>query len=836
MTRFVGRDADLEQLGRVQELAANGHGQIAAIVGEPGVGKSRLLFELTHSPRVEDWLVVEARAVSYGSATSYLPVIDLLKGYFKVADHDTHRDIREKITGKVLTLDRSLEPQLTPLLALLDVDVDDRQWSALDALSRRVQTLDALKRLFIREAQIQPLLLVFEDLHWIDSETQALLDSLVDSLPAVRIFLLVNYRPEYAHRWGSKSYYTQLRLDRLAAASALELLNGLLGEHATVAPLAPMLIDRTQGNPFFLEETVSALAETAILTGERGAYRLARPLSEIQVPTTVVAVLAARIDRLDPEDKRLLQSAAVIGKDVAFRVLATIADQSEDELHRRLANLQAAEFLYEVRLFPEVEYTFKHALTHEVAYGALVQERRAELHARVLTAIEHLFDERRSEHVYELARHAFEAHNWEAAARYCREAAQRSRTREGNREAAQLFERALDALDRMPQSQARLATALDIRLELRTPYWRQNQARRALDLTFRAEELAQTLGDRRSLSTIYATRISALCYFGEYDRALESGRQALAIAKDFGDVSLQATAHFYHVWPHRGIGEYQTGVRHADQSLALFATLPFETLQSPALVFGHAISKMFSAWCRAETGEFAQGKAHGEAALREAEERQDRYMIAVAGLHVGDIYHRQGDLAHAERLLRRSMEMIESGDISQVFPYIVARLGLMRVLLQSSDDGLPLIQQAVRLAVDDNSWEMAPAMTMLGEAYLVRGRLEEAQQWVTRAQEVAVARRERGHEAWAFWVLGEITNARYPDDPTRSSPHYAQALAIAAALGMRPLEARCHLALATKRRGADPHTVQQHLSSAVTMFREMDMRAWLQKVEEALNH
>jgi len=452
LTRFVGRDADLEQLHRAQQLAANGHGQIAAIVGEPGVGKSRLLFELTHSHRVEGWVVAEARAVSYGTATSYLPVIDLLKGYFKIADHDTYRDIREKITGKVLTLDRALEPQLMPLLALLGIDGDERGWRELDSLSRRLKTLDALKRLFIREAQIQPMLLVFEDLHWIDSETQALLDSLVESLSAVRILLLVNYRPEYTHRWGNKSFYTQLRLDRLPAESALELLHNLLGDHATVAPLAPVLIDRTQGNPFFLEESVSALAETKVLVGERGGYRLGRPLSEIQMPPTVRAVLAARIDRLPPEDKRLLQSAAVIGKDVALPLLATIADQSVEELGRRLANLRAAEFLYEVRLFPETEYTFKHALTHEVAYGALLQDRRRELHARVLTSIERIVGERRSEHVYELARHAFEAHSWEAAARYCREAAQRSRTRDGNREAVQLFERSLHALDQLPKS------------------------------------------------------------------------------------------------------------------------------------------------------------------------------------------------------------------------------------------------------------------------------------------------------------------------------------------------------------------------------------------------
>jgi class 3 adenylate cyclase/tetratricopeptide (TPR) repeat protein len=230
LTRFVGRDAEIEQLRRALALAHDGHGQLVALVGEPGVGKSRLVYEFTHSHRTQDWLILEAGSVSYGKATSYLPVIDLLKAYLKVHDREPHREIREKVTGKLLTLDRTLEPTLPALLALLDVP--NTQWQALDPPQRRRRTLDAVKRLLLRECQLQPLLVVFEDLHWIDSETQALLDSLVESLPTARLLLLVNYRPEYSHGWGSKTYYTQLRLDALPPESANELLLALLGTDA----------------------------------------------------------------------------------------------------------------------------------------------------------------------------------------------------------------------------------------------------------------------------------------------------------------------------------------------------------------------------------------------------------------------------------------------------------------------------------------------------------------------------------------------------------------------------------------------------------------------------
>ena len=376
LTRFVGRDTELAALVQALERAGAGQGQVVAVVGEAGVGKSRLVYECVHSPRTQGWLVLESASVSYGKATPYFPVIDLLKRYVHVEDADEPRTIRAKVTGQVLTLDETLQETIPALLWLLDALPDDSPFRTLDPPQRRQRLLDALRRVLLRESQVQPLLLVFEDLHWIDTETQALLDRLVDSLPTARILLLVNYRPEYQHGWSNKTSYTQLRLDPLPPASADEVLQALLGDDPSLALLKPLLIARTEGNPFFLEESVRALMETGVLVGERGAYRLAHALQSLQVPATVQAILAARIDRLPPEEKRLLQTAAVIGMEVPLALLQALAEAPEESLQRSLAQLQTTEFLYETRLFPEREYTFKHALTHEVAYGSLLLERR----------------------------------------------------------------------------------------------------------------------------------------------------------------------------------------------------------------------------------------------------------------------------------------------------------------------------------------------------------------------------------------------------------------------------------------------------------------------------
>ena len=478
LTRFVGRQAEFEALRQALERAGTSHGQVVAVIGEPGVGKTRLVYEFIRSHHTHGWLVLESSSVSYGKATAYLPVRDLLKAYFQIDDRDDGRKIREKLTGKLLTLDATLGPTLPAFLTLLDVPVEDRHWQDLDPTQRRQRTLEAIKGLLLRESQVQPLLLVFENLHWIDAETQAVLDSLIDSLPTARLLLLVNYRPEYQHGWGNKTYYTQLRLDPLPTASAEELLQALLGDDPSLVPLKRLLIERTEGNPFFLEESVRALVETGVLVGERGAYRLAKPLDSLQVPATVQAVLAARIDRLPPEEKRLLQTAAVIGTEVPFALLQAIGELSEEELRRGLGHLQAAEFLYETSLFPELEYTFKHALTHEVAYGSLLQERRRALHARIVEASERLYADRLTEQAERLAQHAFRGEVWDKAVAYCRQAGTKALARSALREAVACFEQALAALTHLPESRATQEQAIDLRFDLRNALWdtRRNQA------------------------------------------------------------------------------------------------------------------------------------------------------------------------------------------------------------------------------------------------------------------------------------------------------------------------------------------------------------------------
>jgi class 3 adenylate cyclase/tetratricopeptide (TPR) repeat protein len=832
LSRFVGRDAEIEHLRRALEQAGQGRGQIAAVVGEPGVGKSRLVFELTHSHRVDGWLVLESSSVSYGKATSYLPVIDLLKGYFKVHDRETHREVREKVTGKVLTLDRALEPTLPALLALLDVPGEDPQWQAVDPPQRRRLTLDAVKRLLLRESQLQPLLVIFEDLHWIDSETQALLDSLVESLPPARLLLLVNYRPEYQHGWGSKTYYTQLRLDALPPESANELLQALLGTDATVEALKPVLIARTGGNPLFLEESVRTLAETHALTGERGAYRLARPLDTIDVPATVQAILASRIDRLAPEDKQLLQTASVIGKDVPFALLQAIAGLPEDALRRGLAHLQDAEFLYETSLFPDLEYTFKHALTHEVAYSSLLRERRRALHARIVDAIEALHRNRLDGEVERLAHHAFRGELWERAAEYSREAGARAFMHSANRAASVYIEQALDALKRLPETPSALEASIDLRFELRNAIAQTGTGYRGLlDHLSVAETLARALGDRRRLGRALDYQSNYWRSVGDLERATTLANRALAIAEELRDVGLGVAARFHLGMAYSESGDYRRAGGRLIENVILLgddvAQERFGLAVPPAV-----LSRIWLAWCLAEQGEFHEGIKRANEARHLAEHSGRRLDLAYAIRSGALVYLGKGDLESAVSWSEELLELSQADDLAVSRPTAAAALGYARALSGRFEEARSLLEEALNASTAMGVQVLrALFVTWRSEVLALQGLHDEAEEQAQHALTLSREGGYRGHEAWALRLLGELAVQREPSIADAST-RFREALMLAEELGMRPLIAHCHLGLGRLyRKTGKRDQAREHLTTATTMYREMDMRFWLEQVK-----
>jgi class 3 adenylate cyclase/tetratricopeptide (TPR) repeat protein len=831
LTRFVGRQHELDALRQARAQAEAGHGQVVALVGEAGVGKSRLAYEFVHAHPTPGWLVLESASVSYGKATAYFPVLELLRRYCHVEDQDEARTVRAKVTGQVLTLDETLQDTIPALLSLLEVLPEDSPFRSLDPPQRRQRTLQALKRVLLRESQVQPLLLVFEDLHWIDTETQALLDSLLESLPTARRLLLVNYRPEYQHGWGSKTYYTQLRLDPLSPANADELLQALLGDDPSLVPLKALLIARTAGNPFFLEESVRTLVETGVLVGEPGAYHLAQALPTIQVPATVQAVLAARIDRLPPEDKRLLQTAAVVGTEVPLPLLQAIAELPEATLHRGLTHLQAAEFLYETCLFPEPEYTFKHALTHEVAYGSLLLERRRELHARLVEAFEALTPERVAEQVERLAHHTVRGEVWDKAVTYCQQAGARAYDRAAFREAVTSFEQALQALAHLPEDGDSRVRALELRLALVRSLSALEEHGRCLALLGEAESLARVLDDRAPLGRVLASMARVLRQTGDHGGAIVVGQQAFELAAALGESALQLEASQYLGQAYYTIGDFgraaellRGNVEAADRESGTPSTdVRIESRAWLARTLG-------------ALGAFTEGRGHGEEALRLATLEGRGQTPIVAHACVGHLYLAQGDLEHAIRVFDQGLALCRASGNRSWLRVIVGGLGAASALQGRLAEGRALLEEGISEGTRTGTrLNQAYRNAWLSEVYRRAGCDDEAWQHARQALDLARQLKERGNEALALHQLGAVHAHADPPDVAQAKAYYQQALALAEALSMRPLQAHCHLGLgtlyATTSRAAQARTA---LSAAIDLYRAMDMTLWLPQAEAAL--
>jgi DNA-binding NtrC family response regulator/tetratricopeptide (TPR) repeat protein len=633
---------------------------------------------------------------------------------------------------------------------------------------------------------------------------------------------------KYQHTWNGRTYYAQLRLDALSPEDSQVLLDSLLGTEKAMASLKATLVGRTGGNPFFLEESVRTLVETDVLTGDRGAYGLSRLVGDIRVPATVQAVLAARVERLSPEDKTLLQTAAVIGKDVPFTLLRAIAERSDDALRRSLSNLQAAEFLYEARLLPDLEYTFKHALTQEVAYRSLLKQRRCALHVRLVEAIEATFPDRLTEYVERLADHALKGELWAKALGYMRQAGQKAALRSAHREAVPCFDQALAALTHLPDSRQLLEAGIDLRLELRNSLMALGEIDREGVLIKEARDRAEAIGDHRRLSQTLIFESNHFGLSGAPRDAVESAERALSMAEDIGDYWLKVQARYELAKAWAQLGDYRRGAQGYGAVVELIEGQG-ERRGGPGIGTVHSRTNL--AVNLSELGEFSQALVRAEEALRIAEAAAYDFSVIHAYSVVGLVYARQGNVEMAIGPLERSWALSQARGIKIFLLPIVSELGCAYALSGRPSEAVSLFRNT-RESTSGQLRGEALLVSGLGTAYLLLGQLSDARKAADEALELARRRSERGVEAWILRLLGEI-HLGQEAELAHAEAAYTAAMDRAVELGMRPVVAHCHLGLGKLyRRTGKREQAQEHLTTATTMYREIDMRFWLGQAEK----
>jgi tetratricopeptide (TPR) repeat protein len=834
MGRFVGRSRELEFLRGRPGYATTGHGQVVALVGDAGVGKSRLLWEFLQAEWTPDRLVLETSAVSYGKGTSYLPVLDLLRGYFQLDSRDDPRQARDKVADRIRTLDPALSTAVPALLALLDVPVDEPAWLALTPLQRRERAHDAATLLIAAESRVRSVFLIFEDLHWADPETSALLDSLVAAVASLRALVVVTYRPGYEHGWGNRSYYTQIVVDPLSRDNMEELLDSLVGADPSVTPLRALLVDSAEGNPLFLEEMVRSLEETGTLSGAGPPYVLAKPVSNIQVPATVQDVLAARMDRLPADARHLLQCAAVIGRDIPFALLETLADLPTNTVRPLVAQLKAAGFLYETTSAAGPELSFRHALTHEMAYGSLLEYQQRELHARAVTLMEDLYAGALGEHADRLADHALRGGVWHKAVDYLRAAAGGAFGRGAVEESLNRYESAMSLLPRLASSPENLRRAIDVRIDLHSPLVVIGQLPRLIELHREAERLAVELGEPHRLARVFHRMAWYSWLSARHEDGASYARRSLDIATEIGDTDGQVLAS--HVLAQCLYSSGQHGLANE-----LFSqTVDGPNAERAKRLLSITIPAYTSAcgWLArslAVVGDLDRAVAYGARGIQAAEDDKHPQSQAVTWTLAATPFVYRGDAAEAVRLAERALALCESKGLLTWLPGAIATLGWALVAAGRLEEALPYLERAPSL------YETLGLRTYLSllfvwwaEGLLLAGRIEEARDVALRAVETAVACGERGNEAEGLLVMANVLAASEPPDPMAAT-YYERVRNQAEELGMRPLLGYCHLGLGRfhLRSGARERGIQ-HLGQAATLFRAMGMRRALSVVEAEL--
>ncbi len=825
LTRFVGREDERRRLREALEAARAGRGQLVAVTGEPGVGKSRLCWEFVHASETAAWRVLQSGGVSYGKATAFLPIARLLEAYFGIERGRAGAELRRHVTARMLSLDPALESAVPALLSLLDLPGDRNDgWEALDPPQRRARTLDAVRALLVRESQATPLVIVLEDLQWIDGETQATLERLVEDLPACRLLLLVTFRPEYQAPWAGREFYRRVDIDALPRERAEELLEGLVGTDASLRSIRTLLIERTEGNPFYLEESVRSVVESGSLVGTAAAYRLGKPVDGTVIAPSVRAVLAARIDRLGPASKRLLQAAAVIGKDVRLTWLEALAEEPQN-VGMLMSDLLAAEFIDAVS---DVHYTFKHALTHDVAYGGILNDRKRLLHSRIVDVIEELERARLSEHADTLAYHAVNAQRWDKAIDHLRMAGARAYAAGAVGDCIDRYEQGLQLLPHLGAAPDDRRRAIDLHLDIYSPLFFLGQFARLAELSQQAQEWATALGDRSRLGRAAVRQAAAAGAHAEYPVAIAHAQRALDVAGDVGDAELRVAASHLLGVCHEAQGDYPTATRF----LARVVDGPDAGLarQRLGLVLPpYIFDNGWMGTCLAYTGRFAEARAYSARAVQAAEQNDHPGAQTFAYALHATVLGQQGCFAEAREWAERAVEL---GEKHRVFAFLSVAystrgwvygwLGRYPHSIDDLDLGVST-HEAVGLRMHASTFHVRFA-----EGLLLAGQATRAAEVAARARAVSERSGERGSRAEALRVLGDAS--RVAGDARAAEDFYRLARDLASELGMRPVLAHSHAGLALLPQPA----AREDYATAAALYREMAMPFWLERLNAAL--
>ncbi|MDR9459851.1 MAG: adenylate/guanylate cyclase domain-containing protein, partial [Dehalococcoidia bacterium] len=837
LTKFAGRQREIAALKEAFGKARTGSGQVVGIVGEAGVGKSRLILELKEVIPIDEYTCLEGQCLHYGGLMAYLPLMDILRTYFDINEGEREFIVKKKMVDKITLLDVNLENILPSLHDILSLNVEDANYIILEPQQKRERIFEAIRDLLIRESQNRPLIIAIDDLQWIDRTSEEFLTYLIGWLTNARILLIILYRPEYTHQWASKSYYSQIRVEQLSTDNSADLVKSILEDGEVVPELSDLIFTRAAGNPLFMEEFTHTLVENGSIQKKDHKYVLSTKASEIQVPDTIQGIIAARMDRLEDNLKRTMQVASVIGRDFAFRILQTITGMSE-ELKSCLLNLQGLEFIYEKNLFPELEYIFKHALTQQVAYNSLLLKKRKELHESIGTAIEELYPDRLEEFYEMLAHHYARTENREKAYEYLKLSGDKTSGHYANREAFYFYREALNILKKMPQNEENRKKEIEILLLMESPMKLLAYPEDSLQILEEGELLAKEFGDLRSLAILYSNIGLCHTFKGDSKQGIRYAEYCFDMAAKIEDIEIMAPTAFNLCSSYAILGELVKTVEIAPKVLSLL-----EKTHRESESFGVALNfNIYAALCSycgqamGFMGDFKEGVALCEKGLRFVQYMDNLYSLGFVEITYGLLYIARGDGENAINHLQKAVAYGEQGQIIPVMSLASGLLGWGYRLVKNPETARQYIEKGLQIQEDTGlSMLMSLNKVALSMVHFDLGDLESARKCAEEALELARSNDEKWAlgVAWIFlgMVLGKVDESQY----SNAEECILQGIKHCNKWKMKPLCSEGYLYLGELYAAMDQsEKALENLKKAEAAFQAMGMDYWLRRTQEVL--
>jgi len=836
LTKFVGRKNSMAALQECLDKMLSGSGQVVGVVGEAGVGKSRLILEMRNRLRKKKYTWLEGRCIHYGSSMAYLPILDILKSYFEIIEGDREFIIKKKINDKIVDLDKKLSTVIPPFQDLLSLEVDDETFTRLEPKKKRERTFESLRDLFIRQSQNAPLILVMDDLQWIDKTTEEFLNYLIYWLGNTCIMLILLYRPEYTHQWGNKSYYTKIGLDQLGTASSAELVQAILEGGEVVPELRELILSRTTGNPLFMEELTHTLIENGTIQKKNNTYVLSRKTADIQVPDTIQGIIAARMDRLEDNLKQTMQVASVIGRDFAFRILQTITGMRE-ELKTYLLNLQGLEFIYEKSLFPELEYIFKHALTKDVAYNSLLHARRKEIHEKIGNAIEDIYASRLEEFYEMLAYHYSKSDNHQKAFQYLKLSGEKASGNYANWEAFGFYKEAINALKCLPETEENKKAQIEVYNLIYEPMILLGNPENSLEMFQDGERLSKELGDERSLARFYSNINLIYATRGEPLRGRKYAENGFIKAKNIQDIELMAPLANDCSWSYSTSGEYFKIPDIAPDTIAMI-----EKNRRESECFGRPYN-IYSSLCSvcglsmAMLGLFEEAKIYLEKAFKSATKINDLIVLSMNNWQHGVLYSLKGNGQHAIKHFQDSIKHCEEVNWPMLAGLSWCWSGYGHYLLGDLLTAIKYVEKG--LSIHRNTHAMlflSMHHVFLSLIHHDSGKLNEAQTNAEKALELAQKNNGIDMEGWSRICLGKVKSKRAPSQLETAEESILKGIKIVKELKLRPHLAFGYFCLGELYADAGRREdALKNLKKAESMYQEMGIGLWPARVQEVLD-